>query len=247
MRERCWRDEAVQDPQRNDAQARSRNLPLVGNASEPLGTSAAVRDGVDGVTPYEEEKTQRQGTTKRIFTGDDWRTPIEILELVFEVFGREVDFDPCPNPDPEYQFAAFNPLDKNGDPSMPDKWPGTRAFWNPPYSKIEPFVSAALDNAAVNSIGLIPPSTDTKYWHQKIFRHENNPGATRICFYAGRIDFLAPEGMEKHSRGSWLYEAGAEWVPYKINRYASAFVLFGEEYVDPFCRVFERVGRVVCA
>lgn len=199
------------------------------------------------MTPYEEEKTARQGTTKRIFSGDDWRTPIGILELVFETFG-DVDLDPCPNPDPEYQFATFNPLDKNGDPSVPDKWSGTRAFWNCPYSTIEPFVRLASENTCVNSIGLIPPSIDTKYWHDLIFAHDHveNP-AKLICFYQGRIDFLAPEGMVKCGRGLWEYEAGAKWIPYKINRYASAFVLFGDEYEDPFCRVFEKVGRVVMA
>jgi hypothetical protein len=199
------------------------------------------------MTPYEEAKTARQGTTKRLFTGDDWRTPIEILRLVFEAFGGDVDLDPCPNPDPEYQFATFNPLDKNGDPCGLDaKWPGSRCFYNPPYSQTKGWVAKATDEPCVNSIGLIPPSVGTAYWHEHIFAHDHvERPADAVCFYKGRIDFLAPKGMQSVGRGIWEYEADSPWVPYKINRYDSAFVLRGIEYLDPFCRVFETVGRVV--
>lgn len=198
------------------------------------------------MTPYEEAKTQRQGTTTRLFTGNDWRTPLEILELVFEVLG-DVFMDPCANEDPEYQFAETNLTKKGTDVT----WSGP-AFWNNPYSETAKWVEHAHEqwrHLGVESIGLIPPSIDTSYWHEHIFGHEHVLcPATRVCFYAGRIDFLAPENMRPtRHRGIWEYEADAEWIPYKINRYASTFVLFGEEYEDSFCRVFERVGRVVCA
>lgn len=200
------------------------------------------------MTPHEETKTQQQGTTARVFTGDDWRTPIEILELIFEVFGGDVTLDPCANRDPDYQFAKYNWTFPDHDGAN-EEWTGP-AFWNPPYSKAGAWVEHAHHQYlnGVPSIGLISPSTDTAYWHDHVFGHEHiEASATRVCFFAGRIDFLAPEGMTKvrGHRGIWEYDAAAPWVPHKINRYASAFVLYGGEYEAPFCRVFERVGRVV--
>nr|WP_228029627.1 phage N-6-adenine-methyltransferase [Pectobacterium carotovorum]AKG47555.1 phage N-6-adenine-methyltransferase [Pectobacterium carotovorum] len=68
--------------------------------------------------------------------------------------------------------------------------PGTIAFLNPPYSKIEPWIDAAIreQSMGVTTVMLIPQSIDTK-WYIKARKAANEV----VFITGGRIAFLEPD------------------------------------------------------
>ena len=102
-----------------------------------------------------------------------WRTPPEIIEEYTEEFGQL--FDPCPeNPD-------FDGLEIS--------WPHDQAaFVNPPYARgqISEWVKKCFTesvNGGQTVILLIPPYTDTAYFHDYILPW------CEIRFLRGRLKF----------------------------------------------------------
>ncbi len=101
---------------------------------------------------------------------DDWTTPKEFLDALFNEFG--VMYDPCP------LNSTFDGLNTN--------W-GDVNFINPPYSRKlkEAFIRKAFEESKKGKtcIMLLPVSTSTKIFHEIIY-----PNA-EIRFIKGRLKF----------------------------------------------------------
>ena len=107
---------------------------------------------------------------------DNWATPEDFYTELNKEFN--FDFDPCPlNKD---QITD----DKNG---LLIEW-GNSNFINPPYSRKlkEAFVQKAIEESSKGKtcVLLIPVSTSTKLFHEKIL-----PNAKDIRFVKGRLRF----------------------------------------------------------
>ena len=83
-----------------------------------------------------------------------------------DIKGRYADwFDPCPHPRSEWDGLQVS-------------W-GERAFCNPPWCDIRPWVQKALEERDKGCVVhmLLPPATSTATWHDLIF-----PQATQVLF-----------------------------------------------------------------
>lgn len=114
---------------------------------------------------------------RNLIHSDNWATPPELYKRLHEEFN--FDFDPCP-----LNTGEITP-DKDG---LLIEWGGVN-YVNPPYSRKlkEAFVDKAIEQMAKGkkSILLLPVSTSTKLFHDKI-----KPNATEIRFLKGRIKFI---------------------------------------------------------
>lgn len=74
-------------------------------------------------------------------SSDTWNTPASLLELVRHVMGG-IDVDPASNLEAQtlVQAGTFYTVETDG---LAHEWPG-RAFVNPPYSNVAPFVAKLL-------------------------------------------------------------------------------------------------------
>jgi len=120
-----------------------------------------------------QEKLYRGGNYEK--SGfDDWTTPPKVIRELKEEFGT-VLHDPCP--------ADWKPSDPDG---LKIDWPrGVYCFVNPPYSKMKEWVKKCFIEweKGVGVLLLIPPRTDTKYFHDYIY------GNAYLRFYKGRLKF----------------------------------------------------------
>lgn len=100
---------------------------------------------------------------------DEWATPADVYERLNTEF--RFNFDPCP---------LGGAID--GTAPLFSDWRGKRAFVNPPYSNIRPFLERAVD--AELAVFLIPARTDTRWFHEIVL-----PMAHEIRFIRGRLKF----------------------------------------------------------
>lgn len=111
-------------------------------------------------------------------SGNDlWGTPKHMIKELEEEFGEL--FDPCP------PFHSFDGLSIS--------WHREKVcFVNPPYSEMALWVEKAYNEWKLGStiILLIPPRTDTRYFHDYI-----NLNA-EIRFIKGRVKFIHPDTGE---------------------------------------------------
>lgn len=121
-------------------------------------------------------------------SNDEWYTPIEVLDLVREVFGGIIDLDPYSCLKANQRVLARNYFDKNKD-GHNQRWSG-KVFLNPPYSSGN--ISKALKKAiheldyADEMIILTNSGTDTK-WNRIISKGLQ-------AYTIGRIHFVYPSG-----------------------------------------------------
>jgi hypothetical protein len=112
----------------------------------------------------------------------DWETPDEVLDLVREVFGGEIDLDPCSvkgNPTGAGEHF-YPPLD-----GLAMSWHG-RVFLNPPYGRALPAWVKKASTERADTIGLVPARPDTR-WFQDWCAPPT--GADAVCFWRGRLTF----------------------------------------------------------
>lgn len=112
----------------------------------------------------------------------DWETP----QFLFDELHSEFHFtlDPCCEPHtakcPKYFTSSQNGLVQN--------WEGETVFCNPPYGRLiyhwvqKCFIESR--KPATKVVLLIPARTDTKYFHEFIYRQANE-----IRFLKGRLRF----------------------------------------------------------
>lgn len=119
---------------------------------------------------------------------DLWRTPGWCVTAIQKLLALTFDVDVACNKD-NALFPNYIGLEKN---ALISEWgaPGTKAFLNPPYSKIEPWIHAAVreQSRGVTTVMLIPQSIDTK-WYLLAREHANEV----VFIIGGRIAFLEPD------------------------------------------------------
>lgn len=161
----------------------------------------------------------------------DWGTPQQYVDAVKQVFGGEIDLDPCSNESSivgaktEYQLSAHD--------GLYESWDFKRIYVNPPYgadrkrnSTIKDWIRKCAEahrKFKSEVLALIPVATNTSHWKNFIWGR-----ATAICLlYDTRLRFLV-NGMN-----------GGKGAPM-----ACAMVYWGMNY-DTFFEVFIQFGAVV--
>ena len=112
---------------------------------------------------------------------NEWSTPIE----TFKELDKEFNFtlDPCSTKENAKCEKYFT---KEDDGLLQD-WSQDVVFMNPPYAReIKDWIKKAYEESKKGAIVvcLIPSRTDTKYWHDYIFKY-----AYDIRFIKGRLKF----------------------------------------------------------
>ena len=113
---------------------------------------------------------------------DEWATPQWLFDSLNEEFGFTLD--PCALPNNAKCEKYFTPQD-NG---LLQDWGGEIVFCNPPYGKaIANWVRKCSEESKkpnTTTVMLIPARTDTRYFHDYIYRK-----AKEIRFIKGRLKF----------------------------------------------------------
>lgn len=113
---------------------------------------------------------------------DEWATPQCLYDSLNEEFGFTLD--PCTLPSNAKCERYFTPQD-NG---LLQDWGGETVFCNPPYGKaIANWVRKCSEESKkpnTSIVMLIPARTDTRYFHDYIYRK-----AKEIRFIKGRLKF----------------------------------------------------------
>lgn len=155
------------------------------------------------------------------YDGDEWGTPLGIIEAAREVLGA-IDLDPASNDRAQGIVQADRYYTKE-DNGLAQPWAG-RVWMNPPYSKplvslfCERFIELAEAGEITDGMVLVNNATDTK-WCQELLRR------FPVCF-PPRISFLGPHNKPVHGtrQGQALFYAG--------------------ENLDAFASRFEQLGAI---
>jgi phage N-6-adenine-methyltransferase len=127
--------------------------------------------------------------------GDEWGTPVEIIERVRAFFGGQIDCDPATNEVAQKVVRATQYYTKEQD-GLKQQWPGN-TFLNGPYSDMAPWVKKLISEYAAGhateAICLTNACVDTAW-----FRDLANVAAA-ICFPLGRIKFIDSNGQAPNS------------------------------------------------
>lgn len=131
---------------------------------------------------------------------DEWRTPAQILSWAITKAGY-FHFDAAC----DANNAVATPLWRHSSNfesgnSLSAKWPGNRVIWcNPPYSKIDPWVDAALNCNSTVAMLIMSPNGEERFARLLPRAHE--------IHIVGRIGFLDGNGkpVNGNTRGSSLF------------------------------------------
>jgi len=125
---------------------------------------------------------------KQVFTSnsEDWYTPSWIYNLLNKRYNFTLD--PCATKESAKTTKYFT---KQTD-GLKQDWSGNVVFVNPPYGKvIYDWVKKCYEESLkpdTTVIMLIPAHTDTKYFHDYIFKY-----AKEISFIKSRLKFETPQ------------------------------------------------------
>jgi DNA N-6-adenine-methyltransferase (Dam) len=157
--------------------------------------------------------------------GDEWFTPVEIIERVRTFFGGRIDCDPATTKRAQETIRAttFFTVDDDG---LAHNWFG-RTFLNGPYGDIAPWVDKLIGEHAagrvIEAIALTNSATGTQ-WFRKLFGV-----AAAICFVSGRIKFLDANGCEAPNG---MFDQALFYLGPRADEFARAFGSVGY-VVDP--------------
>lgn len=119
---------------------------------------------------------------------DEWETPDWLFRALDTEFGFTLD--PCATKE-NAKCATFITKEQDG---LQTKWGHAhRAFINPPYSEIQEWVVAALQQTCDLTVLLLPVRTDTRWFRMLIELPD-----VRIRYLRKRIRFLEA-GVEQSS------------------------------------------------
>lgn len=145
---------------------------------------------------------------------DEWYTPKEIIESVLEVFGGQIDVDPCSNSSVNPNVPAVSHFTKV-DNGLLRAWCG-KIYMNPPYGReIKDWVLKLIEEKQMGNIeeaiALVPARTDTEWFaafdphpwcavkgRLKFSDHPNSAPFPSAIFYLGSDEDLA--GLERFCR-----------------------------------------------
>lgn len=113
--------------------------------------------------------------------GRHWQTPPEVFDPLHEEFGFTLD--PCATPE-SAKCANFFTEEQDG---LKQDWSGHRVFMNPPYGKEVYAWTRKARSEASNAlvVGLLPASTDLRWWHEDVIGH-----ADELRWIRGRVRFI---------------------------------------------------------
>jgi hypothetical protein len=112
----------------------------------------------------------------------EWYTP----PGVFAALGLEFDLDPCAPPGGLPWIPARRSFCE-ADDGLSQPWSG-RVWMNPPYGRATATWMRRLAQHG-DGVALVFARTETEWWHEAI------PSATAVCFIAGRLTFVASDGL----------------------------------------------------
>ena len=112
---------------------------------------------------------------------NEWETPKEL----FDELNKEFNFtlDPCAN-EKNHKCNKYFTKEQNG---LIQDWSNEIVFCNPPYGReIYDWVKKCSEEQKHSTIVLLIPSrTDTKYFHEFLYKKEN----VELRFLKGRLKF----------------------------------------------------------
>ena len=115
---------------------------------------------------------------------DDWETPEDLFEQIENLYGP-FTLDPASSDKNAKTLKHFT-IDDNG---LKRSWKGETVFVNPPYGrKIGDWVRKAFEEHFLNGVKvvmLLPARTDTKWFHDYIYKLKG----VEILFLEGRVKF----------------------------------------------------------
>ena len=121
--------------------------------------------------------------------GRHWATPPEVFDPLHAEF--RFTLDPCATASsakvPRF-YSEHDEPGSSGVDGLSRSWAGERVFMNPPYGReVYAWTRKARDEAARGAlvVGLLPASTDLKWWHEDVVGH-----AREVRWLRGRVRFI---------------------------------------------------------
>ncbi|QHJ77211.1 MAG: hypothetical protein [Bacteriophage sp.] len=115
---------------------------------------------------------------------DDWETPEDLFEQIEHLYGP-FTLDPASS-DKNAKTVKHFTIEDDG---LKRSWKGETVFVNPPYGrKISEWVRKAFEEHFLNGVKvvmLLPARTDTKWFHDYIYKLKD----VEILFLEGRVKF----------------------------------------------------------
>lgn len=114
--------------------------------------------------------------------GRHWATPPEVFDPLHAEFNFTLD--PCATPRTAKCLRYFTEVEDG----LAQDWGTERVFMNPPYGReVYAWTKKARESAARGAlvVGLLPASTDLKWWHDDVVGH-----AAEVRYIRGRVRFL---------------------------------------------------------
>lgn len=147
---------------------------------------------------------------------NEWYTPSPIIEAARTCMGA-IDIDPASSAKAQETVQATHFLTIEND-GLDVVWEG-RIWLNPPYEKglIDRFVSYLLEQPFDQACVLVNNATETA-WAQRLLDE-----AEAVCFPAGRIRYLAPDGV----KNSPLQGQMIVGLKVDLERFSEAFAPIG--------------------
>jgi len=158
---------------------------------------------------------------------DDWVSPTAVVAPVREFFGGVIGLDPCTSPDnPCAAQRFFTPADDG----LALDWNARSVYVNPPYSNngkwCERAVVQHLECSGPGEAGrneiiiLVPARTDTRWWHRLV------ESADAVCFWRGRLRFVAP-GSTEQTASSAPFPSALVYLGIRPVAFCKHFHLYG--------------------
>ena len=115
---------------------------------------------------------------------DDWRSPRKLVQSLDNEFDFTIDLAA------DKTNSVCDRYYSEQDDALKQSWKGERGFCNPPFSKVEQFLSKAgeCDIAAF----IVAARTQTSYFLKQVF---GNPHCHEIRFLHRGVKFLHPDGI----------------------------------------------------
>lgn len=174
----------------------------------------------------------------------DWVTPPPLIELVKEVFGGEIELDPCTT---EANPVGANHIYTPETNGLEQDWAVKSTYVNSPYGReIAEWTDKCITEAYVEHnhgtlhntvIQLVPARTDTKWFKRAAL------AAGSICFWEGRLHFIDPLTGEP---AKYWCKKTQKWKE-AVAPFPSALLLYpwNSEYNQLFDKVFKNYGTIM--